>query len=363
MTTTQTQKAAVVPKEYAQNEVQEREIYSPNAGEVLIKINSTAINPVDWKMRDFNKYIKSYPAICGSDAAGEVVSEGPMNKKFNKGDRVFFQGKIGTPESSTFQQYCVMPADLVAKTPQNVTDDEAAGVSLASLAVITGLYHESGGRPIKPCPWEQGGDSAGKGKSIIILGGSSSVGQYAIQLARLSGFSTIVTNASSKHIDYLKSLGATHVLDRATASVDDYVDAALGQGHALHFLYDAISGDDTQLLAVQILQSAYSKTSDAASQIIISVYMIKDEAKKLAEQHEPQVAINFILGLGSAPEIRPLAAPFMQALGGDNGWLAKGLFRPNKPQVVKGGLGALEEALALNKKGVSGVKVVINPQE
>lgn len=365
MTTTMTtkQKAVVLPKEFGTNEIQERDIYAAKEGEVLIKITATAINPVDWKMRDWNVFVPSYPVICGSDAAGEVVSLGPAYKGFNKGDRVFFQGRIAVQESATFQQYCTMPGDLVAKTPSNITDDEAAGISLASMAVVTAFYHDDCGRPIAPCPWEAGGDSAARGKAIIILGGSSSVGQYAIQLACLSGFDTIVTNASSKHAEHLKSLGATHVLDRTTASAEELASAALGGGHRLHFLFDAISNDETQLFGVKVLQAAYKTSQDAESQKLVSVLGKKDEALALAATHEPHVAVFPVYGIGSYPAIRPLAAPFMQALSGEHGWIAKGLFKPNKPHVVEGGLGAINEALALNKKGVSGVKVVVRPQE
>ncbi|KAJ5645900.1 GroES-like protein [Penicillium lividum] len=56
-----------------------------------------------------------------------------------------------------------------------------------------------------------------------------------------------------------------------------------------------------------------------------------------------------ITGLGSLPELRHLSEPLIQALGGENGWLAKGKLQPNKVELVSGGLSALEAALERNK--------------
>lgn len=174
--------------------------------------------------------------MLGSDAAGEIAALGAGVTNFQQGDRVFFQGMLGKYDYSTFQQYALMPADLVARTPKNVTDDEAAGISLAGVAAITGLYHETGAH-ITPGPWDQAGQSAGKGQAIVVLGGSSSVGQYVIQLAKLSGFEKIVTSSSLQHEQHLKQLGATTVLDRSSASPEEYVTAA--QGTKLTTVYDA----------------------------------------------------------------------------------------------------------------------------
>lgn len=53
----------------------------------------------------------------------------------------------------------------------------------------------------------------------------------------------------------------------------------------------------------------------------------------------------------------------MKAMGGEDGWLAKGVLKPNKVEVIPGGLSSLEKALDRNKGGVSGVKIVIQPQQ
>ncbi|MCO5565655.1 hypothetical protein L7F22_019329 [Adiantum nelumboides] len=286
----QQHKAAVLPKAGAQLEVQDWKTHSIKDDEVLIKVTATAINPVDWKIRDWGIFNDNYPSIIGSDASGEITKAGKDVKNVKVGDRVFFQGIINTIEGATFQQYTKMPAALVGITPSNIKDEEAAGVGLASVAVIVGLYNQTG-LNIKPAPWEQGGNQAGKGKSIVILGGSSSVGQYAIQLARLSGFETIVTGSSSVHHDYLKKLGATVTLDRKTAKPEDYAKAATSNGHAFAIVYDSIAIKESHIEAVQILQSANIKGSQAAAKsglktsTVATVYTFEDsvaeEVKKV----------------------------------------------------------------------------------
>jgi len=354
MSTAQTHLAALLPKSGASvsHSIESRSTPSPSSSELLIKITATAINPVDWKVRDLGFFHSKWPAILGSDAAGTVAAVGSdVQGSFEVGERVFFQGIIGRYESCTFQQYCVMPASLVGKTPKGTSDEEAAGVSLATLAVVTGFY-DGTGQGLSP-PWARGGEAVGKGKAAVVLGGSSSVGQYAVQFARLSGFERVVTNSSQKHFEHLKGLGATQVLDRSKADAEEFGKAVGGLD--VGFVYDAISEKETQSMGVKILHSLGKKGN------VICVQGVNDGAK--AEGEKVGVEVKQIMGLGSKPELRPLSEPLMKALGGEDGWIAKGQFVPNRVDVVNGGLRGLDDALEKNKKGVSGVKVVIKPQE
>lgn len=293
--------------------------------------------------------------MLGSDAAGEIAAVGPEVTGFKEGDRVFFQGIIGNYDASTFQQYCKMPAALVAKTPGTITDDEAAGVSLATVCVTTAFYDTTGHG--LPAPWDADGETAGRGKAVVVLGGSSSVGQYAVQLAKISGFERIVTNASARHAEHLKALGADVVLDRATQSTAEDFKKAIGD-LPLAFVMDAISEKDTQIQGVEILDATKTVGSH-----VITVQGVNGDAKTLGAAKEPKVDVKQILGLGSSPALRYLSEPLVKHLGGENGYIAKGRFVPNRALVVSGGLNGLEEALAKNKQGVSGEKVIIRPFE
>ncbi|RAL00782.1 zinc-binding alcohol dehydrogenase family protein [Aspergillus ibericus CBS 121593] len=349
-------KAAIVPEPKAQNVISDRTLGPLKDDEVVIEILATAINPVDWKMRDYNAFITEYPAILGSDAAGRVVAVGSAVSGFAIGDRVFFQGIIGTYDSSTFQQYCKMPAALVAKTPDNISDEQAAGISLATMAAVTAFYDKEGYGLIPP--WEKGGTEAGRGHAIVILGGASSVGQYAIQLARLSGFENVITNASSANFDLLRKLGAHVVLDRHQADAGSFAEAV--QDTPLMFVFDAISVKATQILGVQILQATRTANSHVVTVHTVHPETTDQEAVALGQTHEFKVGIKQVLGVGSAPHLRYLSEPLARNLGE---YIAKGQFIPNRTRVVPGGLTAVEQALSLNKEGVSGEKVVFCPSQ
>ncbi|KAI0475646.1 GroES-like protein [Xylariaceae sp. FL0804] len=360
-------KANVVPSKGAQTVIADRSLPPLAAGEVAIRITATAVNPVDWKMRDLGYFLETYPAVLGSDAAGEVAAVGPgeVAGRFTEGDRVFFQGVLGDYDACTFQQYCRMPAALLARTPSRTTDEQAAGVSIATMAPVVAFYDAKTGRGLNPPPWDEanGGSKVGRNKSIVVLGGSSSVGQYAIQLARLSGFARIVTAAGAKHREHLERLGAHVVLDRAAAGVEDFV-SALGERYPLEMVFDAISLEETFTLGVKIIQ-ATGKSAAGASVIGVLPPPDGDEFAELCRGGSgpgvETVSVTSVFGIGSSPELRHLSEPLFAHLGGEEGWIARGLFEPNRPVVVPGGLAAVEEALEKNKRGVSGVKVVFQP--
>ncbi|KAJ1548678.1 hypothetical protein HK405_000779, partial [Cladochytrium tenue] len=179
------------------------------------------------------------------------------------GDRVFFQGLLGDYDGATFQQYCRVPADLLAHMPPNISDGQAAGISLATVATAVALYDERMGHGLPPL-WVN--SAAGAGPAIVVLGGAASVGQYAVQLARLSGFTCIVANAVAANCELVKSLGAHVVLDRSiAATADDYVRAL--DGLPIDVVLDAIGHDGTQTLPVAILQAAAARPAGLATSV------------------------------------------------------------------------------------------------
>lgn len=353
MSVPQKHRAAFIHGKGEAPKIAERTLGKLQPDEIAIKLAATAINPVDWKIRDYGLFVVpgwQYPAILGSDGSGTVAAVGDNVSNFTVGERVFFQSGYGSDDVSTFQEYIKIPAEIVAKTPKNISDEEAAGILLATHAGATAFYDKTGHR--LKTPWDQGGSDVGKGKAVVILGGSSSVGQYAVQLARLSGFDRIVTNASAAHHEYLKQLGAHVVLDRNASDVKNFQNA-LG-GYPLEFIFDTIAIKQTQGLGVEILQAAGTKNSR-----VVIVGLVDEEAKKLGESKEPHVAVQAIMGIALKPELRYLISGLASNLGGENGWIAAGKFKPNKVEVTKGGLEKLQEGLEKNKAGVSGVKVVV----
>lgn len=317
---------------------------APAANQVQIKVTHTAINPVDWKIRSGGFPLGKFPHILGSDASGVISKIGSdVKEDLNEGDRVFWQGVLGDSPRCTFQEYALIEANLVAKSPKNAKDEELSGVMLAAIAAVVGLYDKTGELQITPPPWANGGDKAGQGKAALVLGGSSSVGQYVIQLLRLSGFTQIFTTASSSHEAFLKKLGAHHILSR-DASAKDFV-SKLDKGVTLKAVYDAIGTDETRKLGTDVLEA-----QDGGHFVTAMPPSLKEDKGK--------ITMRGIMGLSANPQLQETCLPFIKAVSGEDGWIAKGSFTPNRVKVLKG-LDKIEEAMEMNKKGLSGEKVVV----
>ncbi|CAE6463478.1 unnamed protein product [Rhizoctonia solani] len=334
-------KASFLLEKHGKLEVKTRPTPTPQKNQALVKVTAAAINPVDWKIIDYGIFLQNFPAVLGTDGAGVVEAVGPEVNDFKVGDRIFFQGAYGRDDETTFQEKAIVQTDIIAKIPDNITDDQASTIPVAAVAALVGLFQKTGIEvPVN-------GPTA-NGKGVLILGGSSSVGQFAIQLARIAGFSPIVTTASAQHNDFLGSLGATHVFDRDVDAKT--VQSAFSTPVAL--VVDSISQASTQELAFEVLTTPSSVQGAHLAIVLPPADSVKEK------NSGDKITVHNIFG--SSHQFRDLSVPFWQTVGQ---WIKDEKLVPNRVQVVKGGLAAVPEALDLSRKGVSGVKLVIHPQE
>lgn len=84
----QTQNALVLPAKLGTFTTQHFPVPCPGPSEVLVKIKSTALNPVDWKIQTLGVFVSDYPAILGTDAAGVVEEVGDDVTSLTKGDKM-----------------------------------------------------------------------------------------------------------------------------------------------------------------------------------------------------------------------------------------------------------------------------------
>ncbi|KIP06232.1 hypothetical protein PHLGIDRAFT_24661 [Phlebiopsis gigantea 11061_1 CR5-6] len=327
------------------------EIPTPEAGELLVEIHATALNPVDWKIQDHDivGLIKEYPAVLGTDSAGVVKAIGEGVTNFAVGDRVVHQGFFEN-RRATFQQYTIVSEKLAAKIPPNLTFDQAATIPLTTATAALALYKEHTepliGAGLSP-PWDEGGRGKYADQPIFVLGGSTSVGQHVIQLAKLSGFSPIIVTASKQHEEYLRSLGATHIIDR-TIPLSSLPDEAAKITEApLHIVYDAVSEADTQ-------NTAYDLAAPGGKVVVVLPPQI-DSAKLTGEKVIVQVVGNVQI-----PAQRAFGAILYKHLGS---LLEAGDIKPNNVEVLPGGLSAIPEGLERLKRGVSARKLIVRPQD
>ncbi|KAJ5513242.1 hypothetical protein N7463_002794 [Penicillium fimorum] len=175
---------------------------SPAANQVLVKISHVAQNPTDVQSFDGNAFGDG--VVLGCDFVGKVVELGKDVTRLARGDIVaglVWGGEI--KGLGAYSQYCVADERISFKVPKSISNEHACTVPLASATAWLALFS-------KGCLDLD--HSQAKGTSVLIWGGSSSVGLYAIQLASICGFD-VVTTCSPKHAELVRSHVAKHVFD------------------------------------------------------------------------------------------------------------------------------------------------------
>ncbi|KAL5333797.1 chaperonin 10-like protein [Aspergillus crustosus] len=209
-------------------EVKEALYTPPGPNELIIRNHAIALNLVDYGRQLLGAALfpwTTYPAIVGTDVAGEVVEVGASAaSRFKLGDRVVgltSELKNNNPAEGAFQEYVVLQSQLVSVIPSSLSFEDAAVIPLGISTAACGLFqkdHLALQYPTEP-------RAARTGETILIWAGSSSVGSNAIQLAVAAGYDVIST-ASPRNFDYVKSLGASQVFDYHSPTIIDEVVAA-----------------------------------------------------------------------------------------------------------------------------------------
>jgi NADPH:quinone reductase-like Zn-dependent oxidoreductase len=198
-------------------------------------------------MQDAPYLSMDYPSIFGTDVAGHVVQIGSNVSKFKVGQRVIGHcDSLLTHKASNsgFQLYSTCRERLVSAVPDSLPLANAAvlplsvGTAAAALFQILGLPLPS----LSPKPTD---------KTVLIWGGSSSVGSSAIQLTVAAGF-RVITTASEANFNYVKSLGASEVFDHRKPDVIDQIKNKLSGGD---HVVDCISTPETQEACSKILSA------------------------------------------------------------------------------------------------------------
>lgn len=115
--------------------------------------------------------------------------------------------------SGSFQNYSIALAQATTPLPDNIAFESAAVIPLALSTAAAGLYQSDGLKLTLPTS-----NPKSTGKTLLVWGGSSSVGATVIQLARASGLE-IVATASERNFDLVKKLGANEVFDYSTPGI------------------------------------------------------------------------------------------------------------------------------------------------
>ena len=347
---------------------------SPHENEIVVKTFAVAINPIDWLMPIIGSlafpWIK-YPFILGSDVAGEVVEVGAAVSRFKPGDRVLGHA-VGSDKSrnrsaeGAFQHFAVLLVHMASPIPDEMAFENAAVLPLGLSTAACGLFEKD-----QLALQHPSAHPVPTGKTLLVWGGSTSVGSNAIQLAVAAGYE-VVTTASPKNFDYVRKLGAGQVFDYSSRTVvadivkdleGRTIAGALaigpGSGEACLDVVHACRGDKVVSMATPPV--AFDK-----------VPVGRGRALALAPLIPRMIAANLSLTLTSrARRIRTKFIFGSSLLANEVGPAIYVDFLPNAlasgayvaapdPIVVGRGLDQIPAALEMQKKGVSAKKIVVS---
>ncbi|KAJ7756631.1 chaperonin 10-like protein, partial [Mycena metata] len=314
-----------------------RPIPVPAEGEVLVKIMSVGLNPIDWKQGAFNILIDEYPAVVGHDVAGVVEELGEGVEGLKKGDRVFAQTLNGG-----FQQYVAVPAAIILPIPHNTSFDEAATFPVAFSTACVGLF--------APGPIGLGlnvtfsWDKPQQGHAALVIGGGP-VGQFAIQLLKFAGFTRIVVYASRANFEYFAQLGATECIDRSEVPVESLAaHPALAPGVSV--VYDAGP--------VSSFNAAYDAVLEGGKIVIVQSRVTLERDPK-----EKNLTLVRVQGYYAGPDVVKFNHDSDVV-----GYLATLEHTGTRYEILPNGLSGILEGLDRRREGgISGWKLVAHPHD
>lgn len=229
-----TMKALFIDEQDADFRIAEVKKPLPAAGEVVVRIKASGVNPLDTKIRAGKAAHARhpFPAVLGMDMAGIVEEVGAGVTEYRRGDEVYgMTGGVGGVQGSLAEAQAV-DARLLALKPANLSMREAAGLPLIFITAWEGLVDRA---------------EAGAGQRVLVIG-AGGVGHIVMQIAKALGADVYAVDGAGK-ADNIRSLGATPI-DRAE-SVEDYMAAHTG-GKGFDLVYDTVGGGglDTAFQAV-----------------------------------------------------------------------------------------------------------------
>ncbi|KAL1735588.1 chaperonin 10-like protein [Schizophyllum commune] len=220
---------------------------TPNAGEVLIKVEYSALISVDQYQVDTGYIVKEWPIVLGFTAAGRVAKLGEGVPGLKEGDRVT-AFSFGEARTRGLQEYTIQPYTLVGKVPDNVSLEDAATIPDNFVTAFFTLFSESGLEWPHPVPGSADADKPAAapkdaGKPILVYGAGGSSGQFFVQVLHDAGYTNVLATASPKHNAHLKALGAREVFDYRSPTLAQDIEQFVGGKVAL--IVDCIATETT----------------------------------------------------------------------------------------------------------------------
>ncbi|KAJ7800559.1 chaperonin 10-like protein [Mycena olivaceomarginata] len=214
---------------------------------VLLKVAYASMVAFDTYITDVGLVVVEYPVILGVNAAGTVAEIGSGVESLAVGDRVtafqpYGQGRKDGPKG-TMQEFVILPTFQCAKVPDSIALESAATVPDNFITSFYTLFDQLS-LPV-PTAFPAPTPPPNHAIPILVYGAGSTTGQYALQLLHAAGYTNVLATASPKHHAFLRTLGATHVFDYASATLTADVARAVGGDGKVALALDAITAEGT----------------------------------------------------------------------------------------------------------------------
>lgn len=215
--------------------VGEQPVPTPGAGEVLIRVRATGVNPSDTKARQGarGRTEMPYPLIIPhQDGAGEVIAAGSPDVENWIGRRVWFhEAQLGRPFGAA-AEYIALPVGCVSILPDNVSFEEGACLGVPAMTAHHCVF----------------ADGPVDGKTVFVSGGAGAVGRYAIQFAKLGGARVIASVSREAQAQSALTAGADLVVYRSTDNVVERVREFTGKERGVDRFVEVAFGANVGLI-------------------------------------------------------------------------------------------------------------------
>jgi zinc-binding alcohol dehydrogenase family protein len=210
--------------------------------DLLVEIRAISVNPVDTKTRKNAVLEPGQYKVLGYDAAGVVKAVGPDVKLFKPGDEVYYAGAIN--RQGTNAEFHLVDERIVGPKPKTLSFEQAAALPLTAITAYETLFHRMRVQDKVASAWN----------AVLLIGGAGGVGSIAIQLLReLSDVTVIATGSRPETQDWIRQLGAHHVLDHSKPLAKQIAELAIGAPAFVFSITETSQhiGDILELIAPQ----------------------------------------------------------------------------------------------------------------
>ena len=279
----------------------------PAAGEVLVRLSFSGVNPSDVKARSGSRPGVTKPAfpqiIPHSDGSGVIEAVGGGVDKARIGQRVWIWNGQWQRAFGTCAEYICLPADQAVVLPDATSDEIGAVMGIPGL---TAVHTVLGSGPVA-------------GKTVLVSGGAGMVGHLAIQVAKASGAKVIATTSPAK-AGIARASGADEVIDYASDTLAEQIIAANNGDlidHAVELEFGVNVGTLAEVMAPNSRIAAYGSALAPTPEVPFMAMMFKAITVEMAliyilTAEQRATAVANVTSLLEAEALTPRISPIFK---------------------------------------------------